>query len=115
MDPYSLATLSDRDLLVKFYELQSNWDTIPAGEAENLAEQCNTVGHVIDSRFGPDSVDLLASYFTASHASANDAIWWARERTEILVEIARDVHQCHLEPSGRCRCGAITAEFSQTK
>lgn len=107
MDPHSLATLSDKDLLVKFYELQSNWDTAPADDAETLYEQCNTVGHVIESRFGPDSVDLLASYFTASHASADDAIWWAQNRTEVLVEIARDAHRCQAEPSGRCRCGAI--------
>lgn len=100
MDQHSLAALSDKDLLVKYYELQRNWET-----ADN--DQISLAGAVVDQRFGPDATDLLASYFTASHASTEDCIWWARERTEVLVEIARDVHQCQIEPSGQCRCGAI--------
>lgn len=89
-----ITGLSDRELFTRAFSAEEN---DPEADQE------------IDRRFGYGACDLLASYFTASHASTADTLRMANEQTDLLAEIARDQHRCTRREGigSRCRCGAI--------
>lgn len=86
----------------------------------------------MESRWGADASDLLAEYFTASHASYEDMARMAREQADLLVEVAKGEHDCgahegdfeyhsaqrdsqgHQHSVYRCRCGRLWGRFAGT-
>lgn len=97
---YATAEL-ERMTPAQLLEFSFYWNNLLGDGADLTEAQLNTVAHCVnsasqemESRWGADTDDNLAEYFTASHASYEDMGRMARESADLLVEIAKGEHDC---------------------
>lgn len=117
-----LKTASNADLIAALLIADDDW---AEGGSRTVYWSMEQLRAEFTNRFGDDASDLMAEYFTASHASPDDAIQMARTNTDLLVEIITDTHDCgNREGDLRriqgsldryvCRCGRIWARVGKT-
>lgn len=108
MDYHDLIKLDDAQLLQRLTKLDAKvYDGDPQPGLDELEVELDLAGQEVNRRFGTDACDLLASYWTASHAAADDRVRDAEEMPEVLVEIAKGehVHRPSERRNGNCICG----------
>lgn len=109
-----IQTLTDAQLIQRVTKLDARIyvdgpdNPDPDGE---LAEELSLAEQECNRRFGTDAMDVLASYWTASHAGSDDRVSQAMEDPQTLVEIAKGTHVHQSQGQfGSCKCGVL-AQF----
>ena len=92
--PYTLENLTDRELLALLFVSEqatayADTDDVVAAAAADYVEDVRVA---VDTRFGVDRVERLASWVTGMHASHDDMIAMCLDQWNDVVAIMADHH-----------------------